>query len=133
MGARHSGRVLAVQALYYYEISQNEGALSDWRWVSSDILKESILFAQLLVQGVKDHLKEIDQKILDTSQNRDFDRIVKVDLAILRVAIFELLFQNQPLDSRIIIDEAIQISKSMSADDSYKFVNGILDKLSRRT
>lgn len=131
MGVRHSGRVIAVQTLYIYEMSQNEEALSDWRWISSDLKEESLLFARFLLNGIYAHLDEIDRMIESASDKRDFDRIAKVDLAVLRVSVYEMLFQAQPLTPRIVIDEAVEISKNFSADDSYRFVNGILDKLSR--
>ncbi len=131
MGVRHSGRVIAVQTLYIYEMSQNEQALSDWRWISSDLKEESLLFARFLLNGIYTHLDEIDRMIESASDKRDFDRIAKVDLAVLRVSVYEMLFQAQPLTPRIVIDEAVEISKNFSADDSYRFVNGILDKLSR--
>ena len=131
MGVRHSGRVIAVQTLYIYEMSQNEQALSDWRWISSDLKEESLLFARFLLNGIYAHLDEIDRMIESASDKRDFDRIAKVDLAVLRVSVYEMLFQAQPLTPRIVIDEAVEISKNFSANDSYRFVNGILDKLSR--
>lgn len=131
MGVRHSGRVIAVQTLYIYEMSQNEQALSDWRWISSDLKEESLLFARFLLNGIYAHLDEIDRMIESASDKRDFDRIAKVDLAVLRVSVYEMLFQAHPLTPRIVIDEAVEISKNFSADDSYRFVNGILDKLSR--
>ncbi|MDY3939345.1 MAG: transcription antitermination factor NusB [Spirochaetia bacterium] len=131
MGARHSGRVVAVQALYNYEMSRDKRALSDFRWTSGDLHEESLLFARMLAEGTFEHLAAIDKMIFNASEKRDFDRIARVDLAVLRVSIYEMCFQAQPLPSRIVIDEAIEISKSLSADESYKFVNGILDKLSR--
>lgn len=131
MGVRHSGRVVAVQALYNYGMSRDRRALSDFRWASGDLHEESLLFAHMLTEGTFSCLEEIDRMILEASEKRDFDRIAKVDLAVLRVAVYEMCFQTQPLPSKITIDEAVEISKSFSADESYKFVNGILDKLSR--
>ena len=114
MGVRHSGRVIAVQTLYIYEMSQNEQALSDWRWISSDLKEESLLFARFLLNGIYAHLDEIDRMIESASDKRDFDRIAKVDLAVLRVSVYEMLFQAQPLKPRIVIDEAVEISKNFS-------------------
>lgn len=131
MGVRHSGRVVAVQALYNYEMSHDRRALSDFRWTSGDLREESLLFAQMLAEGTFSCLDKIDRLILESSEKRDFDRIAKVDLAVLRVSVYEMCFQAQPLPSKIIIDEAVEISKLFSADESYRFVNGILDKISR--
>ena len=131
MGVRHSGRIIAVQVLYSYEMRKDERTLSDLRWVSYDLKEESLLFARFLIGGAFERLTEIDRLIESASDKRDFDRIAKVDLAVLRVSVYEMLFQTQPLAPRIVIDEAVEISKNFSADDSYRFVNGILDKLSR--
>ena len=131
MGVRHSGRIIAVQVLYSYEMRKDEQTLSDLRWVSCDLKEESLLFARFLIGGAFERLTEIDRLIESASDKRDFDRIAKVDLAVLRVSVYEMLFQAQPLAPRIVIDEAVEISKNFSADDSYRFVNGLLDKLSR--
>ena len=141
--SRRKSRILAFQALFSWEAS--ESTLEDlltfsWSYKDSDILEESPvlesevvkdekLFASLLVSGTIDRITEIDQLITDhLSDNWSIDRINKVALAILRVAIFELKFQPDSV-AKIVIDEAVNISKQFGADDSYKFINAILDKL----
>lgn len=141
--SRRKSRILAFQALFSWEAS--ESTLEDlltfsWSYKDSDVLEESPvlesevvkdekLFASLLVSGTIDRITEIDQLITDhLSDNWSIDRINKVALAILRVAIFELKFQPDSV-AKIVIDEAVNISKQFGADDSYKFINAILDKL----
>lgn len=85
-------------------------------------------FADELIFGVIEHSEEIDQKIRETANNWDFKRIAKIDLAILRMAIFELLFRKD-IPPVVTINEAIDLSKLYSAEESRRFVNGILDRL----
>ena len=58
------------------------------------------------------------------------DRISRVSLAILRTSVYEILFQNGS-EPRIVIDEAVNISKDYDTDDSYKFINAVLDKIGK--
>lgn len=141
--SRRKSRVLAFQALFSWEAS--ESTLEDlltfsWSYKDSDVLEESPvleseaakdekLFASLLVSGTIDRITEIDQLITEhLSDNWSIDRINKVALAILRIAIYELKFQPDSV-AKIVIDEAVNIAKQFGADDSYKFINAILDKL----
>ena len=141
--SRRKSRILAFQALFSWEAS--ESTLEDlltfsWSYKDSDVLEESPvleseaakdekLFASLLVSGTIDRITEIDQLITEhLSDNWSIDRINKVSLAILRIAIYELKFQPDSV-AKIVIDEAVNIAKQFGADDSYKFINAILDKL----
>ena len=141
--SRRKSRILAFQALFSWEAS--ESTLEDlltfsWSYKDSDVLEESPvleseaakdekLFASLLVSGTIDRITEIDQLISENlSDNWKIERINKVALAILRIAIYELKFQPDSV-AKIVIDEAVNIAKQFGADDSYKFINAILDKL----
>lgn len=141
--SRRKSRILAFQALFSWEAS--ESTLEDlltfsWSYKDSDVLegspvleseaaKDEKLFASLLVSGTIDRITEIDQLITEhLSDNWSIDRINKVALAILRIAIYELKFQPDSV-AKIVIDEAVNIAKQFGADDSYKFINAILDKL----
>jgi N utilization substance protein B len=141
--SRRKSRILAFQALFSWEAS--ESTLEDlltfsWSYKDSEVLEESPvleseaikdekLFASLLVSGTIDRITEIDQLISENlSDNWKIERINKVALAILRIAIYELKFQPDSV-AKIVIDEAVNIAKQFGADDSYKFINAILDKL----
>lgn len=80
-----------------------------------------------IIEGVMRHRTAIDQIITRYLRNWKIERLNKVDLIILRIAIFELTFKEDKLDKRIIIDEAIILAKGYGSDKSYKFVNGLLD------
>lgn len=85
-------------------------------------------FSEELIAGVLDHLEEVDTEIKAYAENWDFDRIAKMDLAILRLAIYELLYRLD-IPPIVSINEAIDLSKQFSGPDSKRFINGILDKM----
>ena len=143
--SRRKSRILAFQALFSWEAS--ESTLEDlltfsWSYKDSEVLEESPvleseaikdekLFASLLVSGTIDRITEIDQLISENlSDNWKIERINKVALAILRIAIYELKFQPDSV-AKIVIDEAVNIAKQFGADDSYKFINAVLDKIGK--
>jgi N utilization substance protein B len=136
MGARRQGRILAFQSLYRYDLSHaplNE--LLDFSWLDEDRLEkltpEVRAFAGLIIQGTVERIKEIDVLIKAQLENWDFERLARVDCAILRISVYCLLFQKDiPLS--VTIDEAINIAKTYSSDESYKFINGVLDAIVKR-
>ncbi len=87
---------------------------------------EAVDFARLLVTGTISNLGAIDRAIKSQLENWDFTRLARVDLAILRIAVYCLLYQ-QDIPITVTIDEAIDISKDFGSDESYRFINGVLD------
>lgn len=85
-------------------------------------------FGRELAFGAISHLEQVDQRIKELAVNWSFERIARVDLAILRLAIFELLFRRD-IPPIVSINEAIDLSKEYSTPDSKRFINGILDKI----
>ena len=88
--------------------------------------EEAIDFARLLITGTINNLDVIDRVIKNQLENWDFTRLARVDLAILRIAVYCLLYQ-QDIPITVTIDEAIDISKDFGSDESYRFINGVLD------
>lgn len=86
-----------------------------------------------MISGTISHIEEIDNQIkAHLSSKWTIDRLNKVTLAILRMSIFSLLYQKD-LPATIVIDEAIDIAKDYGEDDSFKFINAILDKINKET
>lgn len=85
-------------------------------------------FAEEIIAGVRDYQNEIDEAIQARVKNWTFKRIARVDLAILRMAVFELLYRSD-IPPVVTIDEAIEIGKEYSNEESRRFLNGILDKI----
>jgi N utilization substance protein B len=86
-------------------------------------------FAEELAGGVADHLQEIDKWINEFSNNWTLERMARVDLSILRLAVFEALFCPE-VPVNVVINEAIEIGKRFGTKETPAFVNGILDKIS---
>jgi N utilization substance protein B len=127
LGSRRSARILALQALYQIDISgiNAEEVLSfDWLDKSFDI--STIEFARQLVRGTVHEWDEIDRCIRRQLENWDLVRVSYVDRAILRFSTYSLFYQDDVPDT-VIINEAIDIAKIFGTDDSYRFVNGVLD------
>ncbi len=136
MGARRKGRIIAFQTLYRYDLS---GAgleeLLDFSWMEADKLErtpaETLTFSRLLIQGTLEKLAEVDSSIRGQLENWDFTRLSRVDLAILRISTYCLLFQKD-IPATVTIDEAVDISKTYGTADSYRFVNGVLDGIRKQ-
>lgn len=131
MGLRRKARVLAFQTLYSWDINKEPiEELLTFSWKKEEISGDISDFARLLVRGTVENIEKIDQAIRKNIRNWDFDRLAKVDLAILRLAVFEILFRDD-VPHGVSINEAIEIGKSFGADESYKFINGVLDNIRR--
>ena len=85
-------------------------------------------FAETLVRGTTDHLDELDRAIQSVSIHWRISRMACVDRNILRMATYELLHVDE-VPKRVTLNEAIEIAKRYGAEDSWAFINGILDKL----
>lgn len=131
MASRRKSRILAFQALYAWDAS---GVLLpellSFSWMGKDSAagmdEELRTFASLIVSGAVENMAEIDAAIGRHLEHWTFERLKRVDLAILRMTVYSLLFQRD-IPARITIDEAIEIAKEYGAEDSYRFINGVLD------
>lgn len=129
MGVRRKAREQALQILYEMEVSRinaNEALKLYWENLSDKPADKE--FTEFIVRGVERYKDEIDRLIQSVSENWQINRMVKVDLNILRMAIFELLHCND-IPSKVSINEAIDLGKKFGTDDSPAFINGILDRV----
>ena len=133
MASRRKGRILAFQALYCWESTHPAiDVLLTFPWLDSEkqlALDQNIAdFSRLLIAGAIENIEAIDVMIKKHLQNWDFSRLNRVDLAILRMSVYSLMYQPDIAPS-IVIDEAIGISREFGTDDSFRFVNGVLDSI----
>ncbi len=146
--SRRNGRVIAFQAVYSWDVTKASlDELLSFSWLQKDSeieagqqaepeelsenAKEERTFASLIIAGTISHIDEIDKLIEGhLSSSWSMDRISRVALAILRTSVYELLFQNGA-EQKIVIDEAVNIAKDFDTDDSYKFINAVLDKIGK--
>ena len=127
---RREGRVAALQFLYSWELNRPDDLAGGLTQFFADLEKprDAYAFGEEIIHGVITHAAEIDGHIRTLAQNWEFDRIAKIDLSILRVAIFEMLFRKD-IPPVVSINEAIDLSKQFSNADAKRFINGILDRL----
>jgi N utilization substance protein B len=154
MGMRRDARERAVQFLFQYDLnrpekvdealdqfwaSQHAAALKadkgKARWGETVELpppttEEAAIrsFADPLIRGTVEHLAEIDARIVQHAKNWDLGRMAVVDRNVLRLAIYEMLYRDD-IPPVVSINEAVDIAKRFSTDESGRFVNGILDKV----
>ncbi len=131
MGLRHLAREAALQAMYACDFSNNwEIEKCVFCFEHFSMTKAAREYALEICAEIIKNLKEIDQAIETTSKNWSLSRMSRVDRNILRLSTYELLYTETPIN--IIINEAIEIAKDFSANDSPKFVNGLLDKIAEK-
>ena len=94
------------------------------------LTEDTKVYASFLITGTLEHLDEIDSIISKYSKNRPIENIDCVDRNILRISIFQLLYDKETHPT-IVIDEAVKLSQELSNDVSFKFINGILDTYSK--
>ena len=126
---RRQNRCAAFRYLFQWEMNPAENLSEDLneyleRLEGDD---EFFTYAIQLVDGIIEKLGVIDSIIKDLVDNWEFSRIAKIDLALLRVAIFEIKYRLD-VPPIVIINETLEISKDFSSENSRKFLNGVLDK-----
>ena len=128
---RRLNRIAAMQFLYLYESNRGE-VLNDLLlsfFDSQEKDRDTHAFAEELIHGTIENLEEIDEKIRSLASNWKFERIARVDLAILRLACHELLHRPD-IPPVVTINEAVDLGKEYSNEDSRRFLNGLLDRIS---
>lgn len=128
--ARRQSRSLAVQGIYSWQVSQNPiSDIEQQLLLENNVKHLDVGYFQDLVRGVVKNHAELDET-LKPYLARPFDEVDLVEKAILRVSAYELQYRID-VPYKVIINEAIELAKAFAADDSHKFVNGILDKAVR--
>ncbi len=127
MGKRRKARESTLQILFQLEFnnSQPEKAIKQY-WKYRRASQEIKSYSDLLVEGILSHQEEIDTLIQSVSEHWRLARMAVVDRNILRIAVFELLYEKN-IAPAIIINEAIEIAKKYSNEEGAMFVNGLLD------
>lgn len=125
--ARRKARTLAVQAIYSWQVSGNNIAdVEQQMLIENDVSKVDVDYFKDLIRGVVVNFSELDE-FVKPHLDRAFDDVDLVEKAILRVSGYELKFRKD-VPYKVAINEGIELAKSFGADDSHRFVNGVLDK-----
>lgn len=129
MRKRTQARELALKCLFQMDITNDSLAESlDNFWLQLEESTEIKKYANIIIKGVFEHKTQIDSLIKECARNWQISRMAVVDRNILRIAIFELLFQND-VPPKVAINESVELAKKYGDAESSKFVNGILDKV----
>jgi transcription antitermination protein NusB len=132
MTVRRKAREVALQALYQLDIGQGNLeevlALYGDHFRSSEKVQE---FGQRLIHGVKNYQEEIDRVLEENSEHWTLKRMAAIDRNILRMAAFELLYCPD-IPFKVTLNEAIELAKKFSTEESSAFINGILDQIHAR-
>lgn len=126
---RRQNRATAFRFLFQWEMNPPDDLSSDLTEFLDRLggKEDYYSFAIELVDGVIEKIEVLDSIIRDLVDNWEFSRIAKADLALLRVALYELKYRLD-IPPVVIIDETLEISKEFSSENSRKFLNGVLDK-----
>ena len=130
---RHLGRIVALQSLYEYEFrTQSEDTSVDIDEILGRNLEryEEMIddkqFVTDLVHGIVEKQAELDEKIRPLAPDWPLEQVARVDRAILRMGLYELLHLSAIVPPKVAINEAVELAKAFGSDNSSKFVNGVL-------
>ncbi|NOR15776.1 MAG: transcription antitermination factor NusB [Candidatus Aminicenantes bacterium] len=133
MGKKRQARESALQILFQLEFDETQvDTIIPQYWEDRKASQEVMESSAGLVKGVVSHLEAIDSIIQGVSENWRLSRMALIDRNILRIATYELFF-GEDLAPAIIMNEAIEIAKKYSGDQSATFINGILDAMNKKT
>jgi len=129
-GTRHKARTIALQALYEIDSAARRPEAVVERLLSeADFSEENKAFVRGLVDGVMRHREDIDGNIRRYAPAWPVDQIAFIDRNILRLAIFEILFDNK-VPVKVAVNEAVELAKTFGSENSARFVNGVLGSVS---
>ena len=129
---RHFARILIMQTLYEWQQRENLdlNKIIERHLNKHDFEENNLKFIKGIIKGLKKNLDEIDEIITVAAPDWPLPQIAQVDLAALRLAIYELLFDDE-VPPKAVINEAVELSKAFGGENSSKFVNGVLGTVFR--
>ena len=132
MRKRTQAREAALKILYAIDITKDDpGQCINNFWLNQDEVRPEIRhFAESLVEGLWANKEEVDKIITKHATNWELGRMAVIDRNILRLAAYELMFSDD-IPPKVAMNEAIELAKKYGDKDSGKFVNGVLDKISK--
>jgi N utilization substance protein B len=130
---RHLGRIVALQTLYEYEFRRQA---NDEQLELKEVLARNIdrydeaiddkEFVSELVDGVLEQEKGLDEKLQPMAPGWPLEQIARIDRNVLRIGLFELLYRQDSVPPKVVINEAVELAKAFGSDNSSKFINGVL-------
>ena len=132
MGPRRKAREYALQMLFQWDITRDTiDQIEDTFFQEQEKEPEGVVeFARRLVKGTVEHVEEIDRLIQRHAEHWRLDRMATVDRNLLRMAVQEFLHDNE-IPKTVVINEALEIARRFSSQESPQFINGILDSIKK--
>ena len=115
---------------YQFQKQKDQELLNEFLQ-DENLTEDDKKFIENSFDGMIENQQKIDEVIANHLKGYTIGRVYKIDLAILKVAIYEMLFSNQNTPKTVIINEAVELAKKYSTDNSYRFVNGVLATVSK--
>jgi len=132
-GTRHKARILAMQALYEVDsVARRPEAVVERLLSETKLSEKNSDFVRELVSGTMKNRVEIDRHIQKLAPAWPVNQLALIDRNVLRLAIFEILFDNK-VPVKVAVNEAVELAKSFGSGSSAKFVNGVLGSVSSMT
>ena len=131
---RSKARELALEYLYQWFLLEKQvcDTAAEFVYHKENISEKGKDFARIIINGVIEKIKEIEEIISNTAKNWSINRMMILDRVILCIGTYEIMFMKN-IPDRVSINEAIELAKKYSSVKSFAFVNGILDKISKRS
>ena len=130
---RHLGRIIALQTLYEVELRSSAG---DASLLLDEVYARNLeryektvkdtAFVKRLIEGTYEQRKALDEMIQPIAPEWPLAQISRIDLAILRLALYELTYMNDVVPPKVAINEAVELGKAFGSDNSSRFINGVL-------
>ena len=126
MSARSKARKRALDFLYEGDIKKSDAVELFKTRGATELSQEP--YVMVLLAGVAEHINKIDELIITYAQGWDMDRMPPIDRNILRIAIYEILWESA-VDLQVACDEAVELAKSLSTDESSSYINGVRGRI----
>lgn len=130
---RHLSRTVAMQSIYESDFRPDE-PLQDIVRRNIDVYKDDVdkEYVIQVVEGISKNINQIDERIVSVAPEFPIEQIATIDKAILRVAIYEILHDND-VPAKVAINEAVELGKNFGGESSFKFINGVLGTIYRQS
>lgn len=129
---RKIAREAAMKLLYQLELQKDDKEEQiSYVMDNEELTKKDKVYINSVVNGVLNNFKELDYLISNSSKGWKIDRIPRIDLAIMRISLFEIMHRND-IPVNISINEAVELAKKFSSDEAPSFINGVIGEICKK-
>ena len=129
-GSRRRSRIVAFQVLYEADQSGHDALrILDRQLAESRLSRDAAAFTRSLVEGVQTHIEQLDERIAQQAPAFPLSSMAPIDRNLLRLALFEICFDNRSAPLPVVINEAVELAKGYGSESSGRFVHGVLGSI----